>query len=84
MWQDTKDGIAKEFITRQKETVLFEIKRKAGLGVVNRDGFEQIIFGVRDGQIKIWNDMLFDAATNDQIKSKMDSLIFSKARAAKR
>ena len=84
MWQDTKDGVAKEFITKDKRTVLFEIKRKAGLGVIKHDGFEQVVFGIRDGNVKVWNDMLFDSVINEQIKSKMNSLLIKKPVSGKR
>ena len=34
---------------------------------------------MRDNQVKIWNDLLFDQVTYNQIKSKMEALLIKKA-----
>ena len=69
MWKDTNNGSVKQFETRQKEVVTVEIKKKEGVAV---------IAGMRDNQVKIWNDLLFDPVSYHQIKTKMEALLVKK------
>lgn len=78
MWKDTSNGSVKQFETRQKEVVTVEVKKKEGVAVVLRPNYEQVIAGVRDNQVKIWNDLLFDPVSYHQIKNKMESLLVKK------
>ena len=52
-----------------------EIKKKEGVAVVVRPNYEQVIAGMRDNQVKIWNDLLFDPVSYHQIKTKMEALL---------
>ena len=72
MWKDTNNGAVKQFETRQ------EIKKKEGVAVVVRPNYEQVIAGMRDNQVKIWNDLLFDPVSYHQIKTKMEALLVKK------
>ncbi|MDE5976914.1 MAG: hypothetical protein K2G70_00395 [Turicibacter sp.] len=82
MWNDTVNGSVRQFETRQKEVVMVEIKKKEGVAVVVRPTSEQVIAGVRDNKVKIWNDLLFDPVSYNQIKTKMESLVVKKDTAA--
>lgn len=78
MWNETSTGSTREFETKQKETVTVEIKKKEGIAVVHRSNHEQVLAGVRDNKVKIWNDLLFDPMTYHQIKTKMETLLVKK------
>ena len=78
MWKDTNNGAVKQFETRQKELVTVEIKKKESVAVVVRPNHEQVIAGMRDNQLKIWNDLLFDPVSYQQIKNKMETLLVKK------
>ena len=78
MWKDTNNGSVRQFETRQKEVVTVEIKKKEGVAVVVRPNYEQVIAGMRDNQVKIWNDLLFDPVSYHQIKTKMEALLVKK------
>ena len=79
MWKDTVNGAEVTFETKQKEKVVVEIKKKEGVAVIVRPTHEQAIAGMRDNHVKIWNDLLFDQVTYNQIKSKMEALLIKKA-----
>lgn len=79
MWEDTKDGFTAKMITTKKEEVTVKIIRQRQICVVDRDGgLQQIICGVRDNKVKIWNDQVFDANINNQIKAKMEATVLKK------
>ena len=78
MWNETSTGSTREFETNKKETVTVEIKKKEGIAIVHRSNHEQVLGGVRDNKVKIWNDLLFDPMTYHQIKIKMESLLVKK------
>ena len=78
MWNETSTGSTREFETNKKETVTVEIKKKEGIAIVHRSNHEQVLAGVRDNKVKIWNDLLFDPMTYHQIKTKMETLLVKK------
>lgn len=78
MWKDTKEGVRAELVTKKKEKVDFEIRRREGLGVIHRGAASQVVFGMTDNKVKIWNDMMFDPSTTSLIKAKMEELCVKK------
>lgn len=82
MWENTTDGVARKFETRNKEQVTVEIKTKQGVAVINYPDHEQVICGMRDNKVKIWNDLLFDPVSYHQIKTQMTALCVKKEAAS--
>lgn len=82
MWENTNDGVARKFETREKELVTVEIKTKQGVAVIKRGDLEQVICGMRDNHVKIWNDLLFDPVSYHQIKTQMTALCVKKESAS--
>lgn len=78
MWTDTKDGFEATLVTKKKETVKFSINRQKQLGVIERPTHQQVIFGVRDNKVKLWNDQIFDPMINGLIRSKMEATVLKK------
>lgn len=82
MWKQTQEGVARNFETREKQEVLVEIKTRQGVAVVKYPTHDQVICGMRDNQVKIWNDLLFDPVSYNQIKSQMTMLCVKKESAS--
>jgi len=85
MWEDTKNGYVAKLVTKQKEEVTVEIIKHKQVCVVHRaSGLEQIVCGVRDNKVKIWNDQVFDAGTNQLIRAKMEATVIKKPKDVKK
>lgn len=82
MWEHTQEGVARKFETREKQEVTVEIKTRQGVAVVKYPTYEQVICGMRDNQVKIWNDLLFDPVSYNQIKAQMGMLCVKKESAS--
>jgi len=79
MWEDTKEGFTAKMMTTKKEEVTVKINKQKQHCVVERsNGLQQVVCGVRDNQVKIWNDQIFDPNINKQIKSKMEATVLKK------
>ncbi len=82
MWEKTSDGVCKTFETKSKETVVVEIKTRDGVAVIHRGSYDQTICGMRNNEVKIWNDLLFDPVSYHQIKTQMEALCVKKESAS--
>lgn len=82
MWEKTNDGLSRKFETKGKESVILEIKTKDGVAVIHRDGYDQVVCGMRDNKVKIWNDLLFDPMSYHQIKTQMSAVCVKKESAS--
>lgn len=82
MWEQTQDGVSRTFKTKAKESVVLEIKTKDGVAVVHHDGYDQVVCGMRNNKVKIWNDLLFDPVSYQQIKTQMSAICVKKESAS--
>ncbi|MCL1949399.1 MAG: hypothetical protein FWF59_06680 [Turicibacter sp.] len=79
MWEDTKGGYTANLITKNKEQVIAQIDRHKQQCVVCRpNGIQQVVCGVRDNKVKIWNDQVFDPGVTNLIKAKMEATVLKK------
>lgn len=78
MWEKTNYGLSRKFETKGKEIVILEIKITDGVAVIHRDGYDQVICGIRNNKVKVWNDLLFDPMTYHQIKTQMSAVCVKK------
>jgi len=85
MWVDTKNGYLATLMTKDKEEVTAEIDRHRQLCIVShKNGQQQVVCGVRDNKVKIWNDQVFDPGTTKQIKAKMEATVLKKPKEVKK
>ena len=81
MWKDSGKGYAAEFVSKKGEVLTVEIQKNNEAAVVKRDNTEHVIMGMRNNEVKIYNDLFFDENATKEIKNKMAQVCKKKVEA---
>ncbi|MGL4335775.1 MAG: hypothetical protein ACRCST_02695 [Turicibacter sp.] len=78
MWKDSTKGYSCDFISKKGETLTVEIQKTAEVAVVKTPTGDRVFMGMRNNQVKIFNDMYFDEGNTNAIKAQMAKVCMKK------